>query len=49
MNSDTIWNESFVVSTDKTIFQWEDWLLQYISFGSYKSQTTERTKALNDM
>ena len=41
--------ESFVVSTNKTVFQWGDWLLKYISFGGHQSQTIERIKALYDM
>ena len=46
MNSDVIWN---VNSTNKTVFQWGDWLLKYISFGSHQSPTIEYMKALYDM
>ena len=39
--------KSFVVSTNKKVFQWGDWLLKYISFGGgHQSQTIERRKAL---
>ena len=39
----------FADSTNKTVFQWGDWLLKYISFGNHQSQTNERIKALYDM
>ena len=41
--------KAFVVSANKTVFQWGDWLLKYISFGGHQSQTIERIKALYDM
>ena len=41
--------KSFVVSTNKTVFQSGDWLLKYISFGGHQSQTIERMKALYDV
>ena len=41
--------KSFVVSTNKTVFQWGDWLLKYISFGGHQTQIIERMKALYDM
>ena len=41
--------KSFVVSTNKTVFQLGDSLLKYISFGGHHSQTIERIKALYDM
>ena len=41
--------KSFVVSTNKTVFQWRDWLLKYTSFGGHQSQTIERIKSLYDM
>ena len=47
MNSDTIWNEK-LSTTNKTVIQWSDWLLKYISF-DHQSQTIERIKDLYDM
>ena len=41
--------KSFVDSTKKMVFQWRDWLLKYISFGSHQGKTIEGTKALYDM
>ena len=41
--------ESFVVLTNKTVFQWGDWLLKYTLCGGHQSQTIERIKALYDM
>ena len=38
--------KSFVVSTNKTVFQWGDWLLKYVSFGGHQCQTIEHMNAL---
>ena len=45
----TIWNEKLCGLTNKMVFQWGEWLSEYISFGGHQSQTTERIKALYDM
>ena len=36
--------KSFIVSTNKTAFQWGDWLLKYVSFRCHQSQTIQRIK-----
>ena len=41
--------KSFVDSTNKTVFQWGDRLLKYISFGGHQSQMIEHIKIYNDM